>query len=546
MKKLISLLLALVMVFSLATVAFASEPPAENEGTGEGGTTTPINPNATVVSGTFENNKGSITINKYNQQNEYSLYHMLKLESFTTGEGGKYSYQIMPGWEDFFKGTYAQTYVTVDKDNYVTKKNAFTDTIAPEFAQKALEYAQAHTSEIQKVHTSGKAEPTGTNDGFPYYTFDNLDLGYYLVDSSMGSLCGLTTTNLHASINAKNGEPTLNKQVKEDSTGQWGTSNTADIGQNIEYRVTITVQAGAQDYILHDQMSDGLTFDKVTKVEYDGTDYTDTVGTKTHYEVVTNNGFTGDCANCDFHIVFTDDFCNLLSAGKSLIITYEATLNENAKIAGDESNSAKLEFGVDHFTTKKETTTSTYAFDLVKTDGQNFLLDGAKFKMYRLKDGMKENDTDHLELLKVFQATDDKGTTDTTDDTTYYRPALDGETGVEEFAVTGGIIRFQGFDPGDYYFEETVAPSGYNKLTEKAKFTLSTANKDAIFNADTTNPTIKIYSAGSGFHITNQSGAMLPETGATGTAMFIFFGMFVMLTTGVLLVTKKRMSMIEE
>ena len=65
MKKLISLLLALVMVFSLATVAFASEPPAENEGTGEGGTTTPINPNATVVSGTFENNKGSITINKY-------------------------------------------------------------------------------------------------------------------------------------------------------------------------------------------------------------------------------------------------------------------------------------------------------------------------------------------------------------------------------------------------------------------------------------------------------------------------------------------------
>jgi LPXTG-motif cell wall-anchored protein len=39
---------------------------------------------------------------------------------------------------------------------------------------------------------------------------------------------------------------------------------------------------------------------------------------------------------------------------------------------------------------------------------------------------------------------------------------------------------------------------------------------------------------------------MLPETGAMGTAMFITFGMFVMLGTGILLVTKKRMSMIED
>lgn len=544
MKKLISLLLALMMVLSLATVAFASE-----EGGGEA-PGTPINPNATIVSGTSAKDTGTITINKYNSNNEYALYRMLDLESFTTGEGGKYSYKIMEGWENFFKSEYAQAYVTVDKDNYVTKKNAFTDTVAPDFAKEAMKYAKEGNLPVyitSETKDNSKFE-TGTDSetGFDYYTFKNLPLGYYLVDSTMGILCGLTTTNLHASINAKNGEPTLNKQVKEDSTDQWGISNTADIGQNVEYRVTITVQAGAQDYILHDQMSKGLTFDKVTKVEYDGTDYTDTNSTKSYYEVVKNTNFTGDCVNCDFHIIFTDAFCNLLSAGKSLIITYEATLNKDAQIAKNESNSAKLEFGEKHFTTEKKTTTSTYAFDLVKTDGQNFLLDGAKFKMYRLKDGMKENDTDHLELLKVFQATDDKGTTDTTDDTTYYRPALDGETGVEEFAVTGGIIRFQGFDPGDYYFEETVAPSGYNKLTEKAKFTLSTANKDAIFNADTANPTVKIYSAGSGFHITNQSGAMLPETGATGTTMFIFFGMFVMLSTGVLLVTKKRMSMIEE
>ena len=31
-----------------------------------------------------------------------------------------------------------------------------------------------------------------------------LELGYYLIDSTMGALCGLTTTNPDASINAKN------------------------------------------------------------------------------------------------------------------------------------------------------------------------------------------------------------------------------------------------------------------------------------------------------------------------------------------------------
>ena len=44
----------------------------------------------------------------------------------------------------------------------------------------------------------------------------------------------------------------------------------------------------------------------------------------------------------------------------------------------------------------------------------------------------------------------------------------------------------------------------------------------------------------------NKTGTMLPETGGIGTVLFIAFGTLVVLGTGVLLVTKKRMSMIEE
>ena len=44
----------------------------------------------------------------------------------------------------------------------------------------------------------------------------------------------------------------------------------------------------------------------------------------------------------------------------------------------------------------------------------------------------------------------------------------------------------------------------------------------------------------------NKTGTELPQTGARGTALFITFGMIVVLGAGVLLVTKKRMGMIQE
>jgi len=62
---------------------------------------------------------------------------------------------------------------------------------------------------------------------------------------------------------------------------------------------------------------------------------------------------------------------------------------------------------------------------------------------------------------------------------------------------------------------------------------------DAVFNDG-------VYSTGSGVHVVNKTGSMLPETGGMGTIIFITLGVLVVLGTGVLLVTKKRMSMIED
>ena len=332
----------------------------------------------------------------------------------------------------------------------------------------------------------------------------------------MGALCGLTTTNPNASINAKNGQPTVDKQVKEDSTEQFGESNTADIGQMVEFRVTINVHAGAENYVLHDEMSAGLTFD----LEKANIRMGHVVpGSDTHeveknlYEVVTE-GLTDDCT---FEIRFSKELCDELETNDKIVIYYSAMLNRNAIVATDGNpNETWLDYGEGNHTTHDTTTTYTYGFELVKTDSQNTLIDGAEFRIYDAATGGNE-------VAVVLM-----------DDGVTYRRARADEEGVS-IVVKDGQVRIVGFDNGTYYLEETVAPAGYNKLTARQKFIISDANLDAVFNDG-------IFSTGSGVHVVNKTGTMLPETGGFGTSMFLMIGGILVIGAGVLLVTKRRMS----
>ena len=286
-----------------------------------------------------------------------------------------------------------------------------------------------------------------------FLRFTDLPLGYYLVDSSIGALCGLTTTNTHAELQAKNHIPSLDKQVQEDSTGQWGAGDTADIGQVIHYRTTINVAAGAENFVLHDKMSTGLTFDKIVKIEHviPGTDSTHEVPS-TDYTVVT----TGLSDACTFEVRFTPEFCEKLSANDKVIIYYDAMLNRNAVIAGDgNANDSWLQYGDQNYTTHDATTTKTYRFDIVKTESQNFLIDGATFRIYDAETG--GNEVAVVPLMQADNTTpvlDDKGNP-------MYRRARADETGVD-ILVKDGKVTIIGFDNGTYYLEEVAAPAGYN------------------------------------------------------------------------------------
>ena len=127
------------------------------------------------------------------------------------------------------------------------------------------------------------------------------------------------------------------------------------------------------------------------------------------------------------------------------------------------------------------------------------------------------------------------------DGVTYRRARTDEQTDGKtvNIVVEDGRVRVVGFDNGTYYLEEKVTPEGYNSLPARQKFIIADGNLNATFNGE-------IYSTGSGVHVVNKSGTMLPETGGMGTTLFICFGAVAVLGTGVLLVTKKRMGMIQD
>ena len=498
MKKFLSFALAMVLMLSLSVTVFAA-----------GGT-------------------GSITINGVVDGVKYEIYKLLHLESYNKVSGA-YAYTVEPAWATFFATAEAQTYILVDSDGYVTWVAGDDDATIAAFAQMALAYAE--DNHIDPVQKKSDMVITG-NVG----EFSNLELGWYLVDSTAGALCGLTTTDPDASIIAKNQIPTIDKQVQEDLTGMWGDVNTADIGQIVNFMTIIHVAAGAENYVLHDDMSEGLTFEQdlangrgVTEIKLVnslGVETTLVLGTD--YTVKT----TDLCADCDFEVVFTDTLMTQLKPNDRLLVYYNAMLNRYALIGDDNTNKSKLEYGENMTTAPDQTKTHTFSIDIVKTDSSNQLISGAKFRIYDSAVGGNE-----IAVVPLMQADDVTPVVDSNGRPMYRRARAD-ETGVE-IEVVDGQVTVVGFDNGIYYLEETAAPAGYNKMTSRKQFTIADASLKALYTSG-------IYSTGSGVHVVNKNGSMLPETGGIGTLLFTLLGGTVALAAGVVLVTKKRVSKIAD
>ena len=490
MKKFVSVLLALAMTLALSVSALA----AAQEGTLTG---------------------GSITINDAVPGQTYSVYQILYLESYNA-DSNAYAYKANSDWKAWLE---KQTeYIKIDEQGYVTW-------VGDQTAERAQAFAKLAQKELANKTAAATATAPAAAEGATYSTvsFKDLKLGYYLIDTTLGTLCSLDTTNPNVVMQEKNEVPTNVKTVEEDSApGVYGEKNDADIGQTVNFKSTITAQAGAENYVFHDKMSSGLTYTGVTGVTLNGK----TVNAD-NYTIKTSGFATGH--DCTFEVIFTQDFCNTLKANDEIVISYTATVNENAVIGGNGNpNESKVEYGESGKTTTtppSTTTTYTWKMDVLKyaevtkadsSTKEEKPLAGAVFTLSKNSDG-----TNPIALIKVKD--------------NVYRVAKTDETGTITDITTDetGTFTIEGLDSDTYYLIEKTAPAGYNVLKAPVKVVIDKEGKVTYGDDNAVaSPDVKVL---------NQTGTELPSTGGMGTTIFYVLGGVLMAGAFVLLVVRKRM-----
>lgn len=469
-RSIVAAVATLVMAFAVATPAFA------------------------LTEGDL--NGGTITINDAIPQQTYNIYQVLYIESYNA-ESGAYAYKANSVWAEWVAD---QTqYVTVDEQGYVTWKEGAN---AADFAKAALTHAKDALIGPDGTQSAPVAEE---GEQYSTVTFGNLKLGYYLVDSSAGALCSLDTTNPSAIINEKNEVPEVAKVVKADGSEEEASDkNTVSVGDVLDYTITITAQPGAEGYVLHDELSDGLTLDENSiAVEGLTADEDYTLSTSAHED------------GCDFEITFDKDYLDTIINETTITVTYKATVNENAVIGTDaNTNEAVLDYGDNSHTTPAVTKTYVYDFTISKVDGKTMnALTGAAFSLYESNEGGTP-----IELVD-----EDNGT---------YRVATaDDETTTTTIAVNAeGKATVTGLEGKTVWLEETKAPAGYNKLPGRVEVTFNNEGND-LATADFANPTVE-----------NKTGAELPSTGGMGTTTLYIVGGALVVAAGVTLVVRRRMN----
>ena len=463
-----------------------------------------------ILSCSIAASAASITIGNAQPGQTYKVYKMFDVTATTPAEGEKaqYSYKVVDAWAPFFEANHpGHDYIELT-NGYPTNIKFTTDsTEAAAFAKAALAWA--------KQNRISSVDSVTAQQGVPA-TISNLADGYYLVETSLGALCGLNTANgdTAVTINEKNEMPVVKKEVKEKNpSDRWQTSNIAQVGSIVDFKAEIEVKSESIKYVFHDEMEAGLKIQNTTA-----------------NPITVKVGLTAATVGADytlqekengFDITFQDSYIQK-NYGKTITVTYYAMVTKEAvKDTDGVRNEAWLDVGNKTATTHQQTHTNSLSFDLVKyrekaNSNEKVLLAGAKFKLYTAETGGEE-----VPLIQV-----------TEENETYYRPTVEEETATEIVTTANAPIRIKGLNNVTYYLEETEAPNGFNKLAGRTRIALT--DNILATKADTA-----WYEGG--VQVENESGTVLPSTGGMGTTLFYVVGGLLMAAAAVLLIAKKRM-----
>lgn len=513
MKKVFAAAAAIATVFGLAATTVATANAA-------GG-------NATLTVSTKDAKFAGKTVNAY------------KMFSATvSSDGGAVSHTLNDAWKPFFKNSVGLTDVTDanvnDKANEYVSKLTGKEKDLSAFAAKASNWAQTNNITADATATVSKNAAT---DGKYTATFTNLDYGYYVVavpgatvadtNSQYAALVRVHSTSVDAEI--KGALPTVDKKVQVNGTGKDATD--AKIGDTLTFTLTSTIpdMSAYNTYTFNfkDTLSKGLTFGQVTSVKVGDT----TLTKDTDYTVTTAPADSGKT----LLTVAMKDFKTKqqANAGKTITVTYTATLNKDAVVGGAGNvNSATIQYSNNPSTNgtgesePSKVRVFTYGFTVDKYTGDKYdntatRLAGAEFTLAH-KGGTA------ISFVKV---------ADSATQNAVYRVAKADEAGATTTITTpaNGKVDFRGLENGEYTLTETKAPAGYNKLASAIGVKVDgqnngtdTTHATVVIKYDNNNGSVYDQTASNGvIPVQNKPGVVLPGTGGMGTIAFTVIGVLV-------------------
>lgn len=442
----------------------------------------------------------------------------------------------------------------------------------------------AHDGEGEAVVDKTVLGPATYDSGTETYTIANVKPGLYVIaankeipentytgnavpvnyqyDSNGVASIADTAGVINVTIK-KAGQPTMNKQVVEAGTPQ--KHGDANIGDVVDFQIALNIpdytgawQTGDNlHFIISDALSSGLTLDPAS-IKLEGTDIA-TLFDETHRKcaktsiTTSTSGFKLD--------LYGEDIYQYANA--DILITYQATVNENAKVNYDkETNKATIQYSTapgstDMSDPKTDITYHyTFGFDtLVNGSGSYTTTEVTK---YGIKTTVSEDNKVPLDGAE-FQLFDAGGNLLYFTSEGKYDPT---GTGVNHItSKNGGQLTVTGLDAGSYTLKESKAPLGYAKNKTSYTITISpTYNeltgellKYTVTTGDGTNSIVFTYekqdngdikatrnTEATTFAINNTPMIQLPETGGIGIVAITVAAVVLMVTFGSLLFVLRK------
>ena len=596
MKKLLSMIMAMILVLSLCVTAFAT------------------------------NNDGKITITNATIGQTYKLYKLFD----ASYKNDAVSYSITRE-SQFYSVLFntdgtpvsGNTFFTFNPDTHEVKKvQGVNDADLIAYIKNIIKGGNFVTEGNPVEATS----QTLAFEGIPY--------GYYIIDTpDAGGAITVTSNTPEVEVIDKNQIPMtggIEKKVWDadanNGEGAWADQNTAFVGDIVKYRVTFTATnyAGMEQiryYTIHDTKGNALwvefgddkidTYDIVVKVgattltkgyyhlanqsiktevqewEYLGTWTEQEKAAQKekgnvaqwyliHYgydefEIVIPwlNGHTFTGSDNGFSISYPENATSKYPSPSNVEVLYHASVEPNASIGRTDNlyNSAYVKWTSANGTKTSETDTvytRVDGFGIHKMDtATHVALEGAVFELfldeactkplYVIPTGV-EGVYVYDDLKAVGQAiTGENKTTARENFAAYLEAYLNGkEQNNVVVSPRNGKIVVTGLKSGTYYVKETTPPSGYNSLTGAIDITAgNTDNRFYIYASeqgvveDIQAPT-PVYLEKEYIvevaDVYNSKGVELPSTGGEGTFWMITIGSLLAIGFAVFLITHKKMS----